>query len=446
MLNKKNILTLFILLTINLNIFASLGLDVGLNYNSSEVDSDGNTVDSEYPFSLVALPSFSANKFSIELNTPIYFKVNDGAVEFDYSNYLLPEEQDEFLDSAYVYSKFFLSFINYAQWASFNEDFAIRIGKITNSTIGDGALLYHFEDENVGEFETRAGLQFKFDANMVNLPFGFELIATDMFDPDLFGARVFFEPIFFLGNDFLNKLTLGYTVTYNTEYADSSSEYWLNIAYDLQLPLFKTVDNSMILYYDLISEAEIDDSTDNLVRELSQRVGVYGWYFTDLTYDAHIQNIIDDDASEYTFGNSNWDLVSKTLLPQFKKDFVISANTGYYSNNGMSEFTLGSEIEFDNLKLDNYDLTLEFISTKAIGPISDISASVTKSYYIDSSTDELTEDFITGLTSTKNLEVDLSANIIFYQVNAITVSISIEGDESGNIDPTYSFGYKLSLL
>lgn len=447
MLAKKIILPLLLLFTINLSIYADFGLDIGFNYENTAIDENGNSVTNDYPFSLVALPSFSAGKLSFELNTPLFFSIDEDFVTFDYSNYYLPEAQDDLLDSTLEYTKFFLSFINYLQWSNFNEDFAFRIGKITNSTIGDGALLYHYEDENVTTFKTRAGLQIKLDGNMLNLPLGIEYVTTDMFNPDLSGGRVFVRPLFFLNNGFINKLTIGYTVTYNKEYNDSSSDYWLNFAYDLQLPLFKNSKYSLISYYDLISEETLDSSTDTRSRDLSQRYGFYGWYFTDLTYDVHIQNYIETDATTYEdFGTSNWDLVSKTIVPQLERDFVISANTGYYSNNGLSKFTLGSEIEFIDMELDNYDLEIDLISSKAIGPLNGFTASVEKTYYRDSSTNEFTETFYEGLRSFKNLDLDLTANIVFYQVNTIILNYSIEGNESGDIDPSLSFGYKFSLL
>ena len=444
---KKIILPLLLLFTINLSIFADFGLDVGFNYDDTAIDEDGNSETNDYPFSLVALPSFSSGKLSFELNTPIYFSIDEDLVTFDFSNYDLPEDQDNFLDNTLAYTKFFLSFINYLQWSNFNEDFAFRVGKITNSTIGDGALLYHYEDENVTTFETRPGFQIKIDGEMFDFPLGVEFISTDLFNPDLYGGRAFVRPLFFLNNNFINKLTFGYTVTYNEEYNDTDDDYWLNFAYDLQLPLFKNSKYSLISYYDLISEETLDSSTDERSRTLSQRYGFYGWYFTDLTYDVHIRNYIETDATTYDdFGESNWDLVSKTIIPQLEEDFVISANTGYYSNNGLSEFTLSSEIEFDDLELDNYNLELEIISSKSIGPLSGLTASVEKTYYKDSTTNDFSETFLEGLSSFKNLEVDLTANIIFYQVNTIIINYSIEGDESGDIDPSFSFGYKFSLL
>ncbi len=446
MQNKKITLSILLLLAINVSLFASFGLDFGLNYNSTEIDSNGDSVDSEYPFSIVALPAYSSGKFSMELNVPVFFKFNDPElVGFDYSNFELPQSEDNFLTDSIAYSKYFLSYINYIQWGTFNEDLALRVGKITNSTIGDGALLYHYKDIHVSKFSTRPGLQIKLDGAMFDLPLGIEFISTDLFYPDLYGGRFYINPLFFLNNEFINKLALGYTVTYNTTYEDPNSVFWLNVVYDLQLPLVKTPDNSIIAYYDLISEAEFDDTT-TINRSISQRVGIYGWYLTSFTYDAHIKNIIDDNVSNNSFVEGNLELLAKAALPQLKKDFIVSANTGYYANNGLSEFTLSSDLQFEDISLDNYNLKLEIKSSKAIGPISDIYGSVQKNYLKDSFTNEFTEDFFSGFTSTKNLNINLSANIIFYQVNAITVALSIETDETGDIDPEYSLGYKFSLF
>jgi len=103
-------------------------------------------------------------------------------------------------------------------------------------------------------------------------------------------------------------------------------------------------------------------------------------------------------------------------------------------------------LQFSDLILNNYNLNLNIKSSKAIGPISNLSVNLEKNYIKDSPTGVFTEDFITGFTTLKNLNINLSANIIFYQINEITVGLTIEGDENGNIDPKYSLGYKFSLL
>ncbi len=445
MQNRKSLLLLLVLFSINISLFAGFGFDVGLNYTPTTVDDSGTEIDSEYPFSLVALPSFSSGNFAMELNAPVFFKFDTSLLSFDYSNYSLPTASDDFIETSLLYTKYIFSFINYIQIGSFNDDLALRLGKITNSSLGDGAILYHYKDDNVGKFDTRAGLQVKLDGVAANLPLSVELITTDLFNPDLLGGRFAIRPIFFLNNNFLNKLTLGYSVTYNTFYNDPSTS-WFNIAYDIQLPLFKTSNNSMIFYYDLISEEITDTSDNSQTKSLSQRFGLFGWYLTSFSYDAHIKNIIEDNAYHYDFGKLNYDLLSKTIIPQFKRDFIVSANTGYYSNNGLSEFTLGSDIQFSDLILDNYSLNLNIKSSKAIGPISNISAALEKNYIKDSTTGAFIEDFITGFTTLKNININLSANIIFYQINEITVGLTIEGDETGNIDPKYSLGYKFSLL
>lgn len=447
MLKKRCILSLLILIGINFSIFANFGLDLGLNYDSVDADSP-DAATNEFPFSVVALPSFSSGKFSVELNTPIKFKFEDG-MGFDFSNYALPESKDNFLDTSLAYTKYFLNFINYLQWGSFTEDFAIRIGKITNSTIGDGALLYHYKDESVCRFETKPGLHLKFDGNMLNLPFGAEFISNDLFDSTLVGGRMFVNPIFFIENNLFNKLQIGYTTTYNKRINESNiTQDWFNFVYDLQLPIYKNPENSIITYYDLISEIEIDKDDDSLNRMLSQRYGIQGWYLKSFTYDAHIKNFVSNNAALYMtdFGKGNWDLFSKTIIPQFKKDFIISAYTGYYSNNGLTEYTFGSQLGFNDLQLSDYNLKLVIKSAKAIGPVSGITASLVKNYILNQDTDEFSESFFEGLVSAKNLDINLSANIIFYKVNAITVNMRIIGDESGSIKPTYSLGYKLTLL
>ncbi|MGD1822312.1 MAG: hypothetical protein ACPKM0_06040 [Pleomorphochaeta sp.] len=446
MKNKRIFLSLLILFAFNLSTFAGIGFDFGLNYSSTEIDESGAEVDREYPLSFVALPSYTSENFSIELNVPLYFKIDTSSIiTFDYSTYELPESENDIVADSISYTKFFLSFLNYIQLGNFNNELALRIGKITNSTIGDGALLYHYEDENVLTFETRAGAQIKIDANKFNIPISLELITTDMFNPDLLGGRVGVNPLFFINNNFVNNISLGYTVLYRTEYNNSDTN-WFDLAYDIQLPVFKSTSSSLIPYYDLISEVIYDEDDDSYSRQLSQRAGLYGWYFTTYTYDIHVKNIVESDASFDDFGSGNLDLLAKTIIPQFKPDFIISGNTGYYSNNGLSDIILSSELEFEDVSLESYNFGLTLSSEKAIGPISNLAVYAEKNFIKDTTTNQFSESFFDGFTTLKNIEATLSANIVFYQVNEIIVNVSIIGDEDGNIEPTYSLGYMFSIL
>lgn len=439
-MKRKNLLvTIFLMVIFNFSLFAGIGLDVGLNYDSEEIDENGNSVSSEYPFSLVAFPSFTSDVISLELNIPLYFKIDfEGPeIEVNYSTFELPVSENDILKDMLNYSDFFLNYINYFQLFDFNEDFALRIGKISNSTIGNGALLYHFSDENITKYETRPGAQIKFDANSINLPLSIEFITTDMFNPDLLGGRAGINPLFFFNNNFVSNINVGYTVMYHTEY-NNDSVNWFDFAYDLQVPLFKNGTNSMIVYYDLISEL---DTT----RDLSQRVGLYGWYLDEYTYDLNIKNIIEEDATFTDFESANLDLLQKTIIPQFKPNFVLSANTGYYSNNGLSDFIIESELEFKDVVLDAYNLELTFSSDKAIGPISSMSINATKAFMKDSNGD-FTETFTEGFTTFKNFDVSINASIIFYHINEIELEINLSGDEEGKLEtPIYNIGYTLSV-
>ncbi len=439
-MKRKNFLvSILLLVLINFSLYAGVGLDIGLNYDSQEIDENGVSVDREYPFSLVALPSFTSDVFSMELNVPLYFKIDPAGpdIEIDYSAFELPASEGDLIKDALNYSDFFLSYINYIQLFDFNEDFALRLGKIANSTIGNGALLYHYGDSNVTKFETRPGFQLKFDANTINLPISTEFITTDMFNPDLIGGRIGVNPLFIFNSKFLSNISLGYTLMYHTEYNNSANN-WYDFAYDLQVPLFKNGTNSLIIYYDLISEVDTN-------RQLSQRVGLYGWYFDEYTYNVHIKNIIDDNATFVDLESANLDLLEKTIIPQFKPDFIISGNTGYYSNNGLSDFILESELEFKDVKLNSYNLGLRFSSDKAIGPVNSMAIDVSKGFVKDD-LGQFSEEFLEGFTTFKNFTASLTASVILYQVNEIEVNLNLVGDADGKLEkPTYSIGYKFSL-
>ncbi len=103
-----------------------------------------------------------------------------------------------------------------------------RIGKLTNSVVGDGALINHYRELNLLDKKSRPGLAVKLDGNIFNFNLiGVETITNDIFNPDFYGGRVFVRPLSFTGINILENLTFGYTLI-NNKYVNSSTVYYYN--------------------------------------------------------------------------------------------------------------------------------------------------------------------------------------------------------------------------
>lgn len=264
MKRKITILALFLSTLLVSPIFASAGMDISLTYQKSIEDNNGETIDNPYPFSAILLPHYENGKFLMELRLPLAFGAGDESTDtftsIDLSIYQPIKKEVSDTNSEFIFKNIshYLKLISYIQYGYDWQDFNIRFGKISNSTIGDGALLYHYRDTSIASYDTRPGLKFKLDGKYFNLGLvGIEGITNDLFTPDFYGGRIYVKPFYYTDTPILNESKIGFTeITYNS--STPSKEIYHSVALDLNIPLIKNDDYSMILYHDIINSKNFD--------------------------------------------------------------------------------------------------------------------------------------------------------------------------------------------
>lgn len=456
MKSKKHYLALLILIIFNSSLFASFGMDMALTFESTVTDQEtGDEVSNPYPISAILLPSYQSGKFMMELRLP--FSVGTGDEEnddfLDLSVYKPIEKEAGESDTKFITKNIshYLNLISYIQYGADWEDFNFRFGKLSNSTIGDGALVYHYRDSSVASYNTRPGLKVKLDGSLFKLNFiGLEAITNDLFSPDFSGGRVFVKPLFLFTSPILSNLELGFTaISYN---ADNETTY-NSVASDLNLPLFENDKSSMIFYYDLINAKNFDSDTgeDLFVaddyRSLSIRTGLQGRYLSSLSYNAYIKTYLDKEASDTDneILSDVKQLLENTFVIPNDGDFEIYGETGYYSPNGEGYFVIDSLLNFEDTSLVNYNLGAKLVSFKPVFMLNNIKMYIEKNYTLETGTNNMQESFVEGLTSFKNIAISVQSDVQ-YGVNVFSVGISTTSDDEGKFSPTYNLGFRISLF
>ena len=458
---KQLLLALAVMTMISLPTYASSsGMDLALTYSRTIEDDSGQSVTNPYPFSAILLPYYEKGNFSIELRLPFSFNINDESqLVFDTSVFE-PVEKDDDSDFEYIMSNIshYLTFISYIQFGYDWEDFNFRFGKISNSTIGNGALIYHYRDDSITSYDTRPGLKFKLDGKYLGLGFmGLEGITNDLTDPDFYGGRFYVKPMYYSDKTFFQNTEFGFTaITYNaTDGNDSSSTTAYNsVAFDITQPLLDESSYSMFLYYDLINEKNFDSdssSDDYFVaedgRSISLRLGLDGRYFTKFSYNAYLQSYLSTDAddTDANYVSEVGQLLTEALIPSFNGDFKFYGETGYYTTNGDSYAIIDSTVNFEDSELESFTVGASFKSYTPVLIFNELKVTVEKTYEIDDSSNEMEESFVTGLTSGKNVAFTIQSDIQ-YGINMFDVGLSLETDNEGTLEYSYKFGFRISLF
>jgi hypothetical protein len=465
---KKIILALLLLFILITPIFASAGMDIAITYESSIENTQGESIANPFPFSSILLPHYKNGKFMMELRLPLSFgfkeENKDSFANLDLSVFkpigkLETDTKAQFIAKNISH---YLELINYIQYGYDWQDFNIRFGKISNSTIGDGALVYHYRDLSVASYDTRPGLKLKLDGKYFKLDFlGIEAITNDLFAPDFYGGRVYVKPFYFTKTPILNDSELGFTViTYNASLYDKvddssafSNEIYHSVALDLNIPLI-TVDNyNMIFYYNMINAKNFSTNAGDDIfiaedsRSISWRAGIKGRYLSALSYNAYFQSYIDkncEDTDNSLMSDVN-QMINKTIFPSLAGNYKIYGETGYYTTNGDEYFIIDSLFNFENNNLINYSVGAKLKSSKSILMLNNINLSVEKSYNSEEGSSTIKESFIEGLYSAKNVAFSIQSDVQ-YGVNVFNVGLSLKSDDEGKFNPTYKLGFRISLF
>jgi len=138
--------------------------------------------------------------------------------------------------------------IRYARYGYKGNPVYIRLGSLTASTIGHGFIMWQYSNE--ADYDRRRfGAVLDLDFDHV----GIETGVSDLGNVDLFGARLYFRPLFSTKIPILSNLEFGGSYVtdqnpdHNRETDEDKIEEW---GVDVGLPIVKTEAFKTVLYFD----------------------------------------------------------------------------------------------------------------------------------------------------------------------------------------------------
>jgi hypothetical protein len=439
------------------SVFA-FNLDMGVTFNNSDTDLEGNSETNSYPVSIVALPSFSIGKATIELRLPVNIGFVDNELQVDESTYQPIEKTDDMSEQDYILlnAGHYLQFINYIVYGSHTDPFHFHFGKLIDASLHDGALVDSYTDYSVGTFESKPGLTLSLDGRAFNFDYlGGEILTDDLFTPLLFGGRIYVKPLKMTAVPLLSDLEVGFSLLNAKHYKEgdsvdsdpdvlySTGTLMQDYCIDLTQGLFNKNGTTLNLYYDMLSTVvQYEDESlvyDDSIRDLSWQVGLGGWLFNTISYNAHLRTLVKEVTADDSFGGNLLDMVTNTALPVFTDDMILSGNFGYTSNNGLTYFQFKATSTIEDLEFTSYGITGSAKINKQVAIFKDFTVSYKKDY------PDMDEDFVTGLTTLRNTEIKASCGIV-YHMQVFTIGIKVTTDDDNYTTTQYQLGYRLSIL
>ncbi|MFA6845776.1 MAG: hypothetical protein WCR02_08625 [Sphaerochaetaceae bacterium] len=259
--------------------------------NSSSLGSlSANTsFDGSFGFSLT--PSLAFGKFSMMFNLLVKgtYTTNPFNVAFDFSNYMLPERENTDTDISYGLriAKQYSKFIKSMHYGFRYDKFYFRYGKLTNITLGDGALLNNFYDNSVGYLESKPGFNLKVGPLG---HYGFEFVVDDVFLPSLLGGRLYLLPF---ATDKpeqkrINRMEWAVSLLYdpqNAQLAGQVYKEYLETSFEIAQPMFSGEQGQTTFFVDYLMQGPKKNFTPS---GNAIRIGLWGRTKTLLSFNLNV--------------------------------------------------------------------------------------------------------------------------------------------------------------
>ena len=332
----------------------------------------------------VLQPTFGTGKFKLSLYLPIIYETN----LFDPEDWYHPAGNDEWsfgtdyeeweteplggvLD---IFDDLFLK-IRYIQYGEQRDKFYLKVGNLNNMTIGHGILMRDYANDADFPSIRRVGVNMGLDLGV----FGFETVVSDLTEPEIMGARLYFRP---LPDTFRLAFGLSGIVdidpagvipeflldgTGNPNFANTGDPIFINTALDIDFPIFESEGFSFILFGDIAGlvpyyrepisgngntieegfyfEALIDAEADIPLRNYGLSAGAFGNIFV-VDYRLEYRNFT--GTFKPTLFGPNYDRLRGeyvlSLRDQLLDPQLLEPTMGIYGEAG---FSIGDKFRFE---------------------------------------------------------------------------------------------------
>jgi hypothetical protein len=201
----------------------------------------------------VIQPEFTIGKLGLGLYLPVIYTNN----LFDPDDWHKPNgnnewsfgtDQSETMDViSDILADLFLK-IKYVKWGDNRDDFFFKVGNLDDMTIGHGLLMSDYANDANFPSIRRIGVNIGADLG----PSGFEAVVGDLADPEIFGARVYFE--------FGREMAFGISGIVDIDPASVADEsgtdtygdpIFINAGFDLDIPIIENETFGLVAFADV---------------------------------------------------------------------------------------------------------------------------------------------------------------------------------------------------
>ena len=277
-----------------------LGIGIGVRNFPNEKYTVGGTQPEYITYQSLSLaPDFAFGKFGIGLDFTLNYRFTAG----DNNNEFEVREQDWKVGTFQEFVDVYLPKISYIRWGAKGDPLYIKMGTITDGTLGNGFILGGYSNA-LHLPETRLfGLSLDLDGDLFGTPyFGFETFAANLSRLDVMAARLYVRPFAGSGLPILNALQIGGTVAVDRDpayfverdasysgYLPGSSDTVQIYGGDFRLPLLSSDLISLATYGDVVFQKEGTGSM----------VGFGGRLVKIVTYEAQLRYLGDNFIPTY---------------------------------------------------------------------------------------------------------------------------------------------------
>jgi hypothetical protein len=242
---KKWILVISLLLVLFGSVAVSFAADKSSDNNFQMVGGFGATsIDGVIWYNLTFIPELTFGKLGVGLYIQLLYNDESGIREEDWNGW-----------------QKWSQVLYYVRWAEKGDPLYIRLGALTDTTLGHGSIIGHYNNQ-LDIDNRKIGLEF--DMNMNYGVYGFETMTNDVLKARVMGARGYVYP--FPNTLFLDRLGFGATYATDINPDDNNDTKNDGVAVggaDVEIPLVETNSFSMLAYDDL---AKIRPE-DSLIRQ-----------------------------------------------------------------------------------------------------------------------------------------------------------------------------------
>lgn len=169
-------------------------IDFNFNADIGPMFIDNSSSKSIYS-KVILMPELLIGKFGISLYLPLYLKFSKPVViynrtDWDFGSYKRVSYRDKF-DASDFFIDFFKLFY-YIRWSQKGDKVYVKLGSIDSFTIGDGFIMNGYSNMLEFPLNRKLGFEVALDFNLV----GFEYMAGNLFNHNLYAFRLFGRPFF----------------------------------------------------------------------------------------------------------------------------------------------------------------------------------------------------------------------------------------------------------